>query len=61
MLTELAVGLEPLSAPDAAGVVRPKLPTADERPERDLGPPLPRRRSRNIKLTKNCTRIAPLF
>lgn len=57
MLTELAVGLEPLSAPDAAGVVRPKLSPANEPEERDLGPPWSRRRSRNLKLTKNFQRI----
>ena len=39
MLTELAVGLEPLSAPDAAGVVRPKLPPANELAEREFGSP----------------------
>ena len=61
MLTELAVGLEPLSAPDAAGVVRPKLPSANERAERDLGPPWSRRRSRNLKLTKNCKKYRPIF
>ena len=61
MLTELAVGLEPLSAPDAAGVVRPKLPPADELAERELGPPWSRRRSRNLKLTKNFLRIGPLL
>jgi hypothetical protein len=61
MLTELAVGLEPLSAPDAAGAARPKLPPANELAERELGPPLPRRRSRSIKLTKNFSKIGQGF
>jgi len=53
MLTELAVGLGPSSAPGAASAVRPRAARQVFHARRSLDPPLPRPLDRGIKLAKN--------
>jgi hypothetical protein len=56
MLTRLAVGLESLSSPDAAGIVSPKPRRVSNNTHTlggRMGPPLLRALCRSIQLAKN--------